>query len=900
MSWLTRALNAFKGGRSEADLDEELQFHFDERVHGLMHSGMARQDAELKARRELGNTTQLRESIHAARTATHLESLLSDIRFGFRMLLKSKAAALTAIASLGIAIGACTIAFTVIDALILRPLPVNAPAQLVDLSSIVPAFASPANKPRQSQTFSYPLFQLMRGAVRNQAELFAIGFRASFWSTVDNSDTREKLRFESIDGDGLRILGVKPAIGRILQPQDDSASTDNPAAVISDSFWKRRFGGAPDVIGRSITLGKARYTIVGVLEDRFTSLAPGYIEDVWLPLSVMAGTKAVANPDASFAIILGRLRPGVTAAQLQQPLQVVFSNFIKERVQIHPLGTTQQTQIQQYLAMPLLVQDASAGEDSLFRLQLRRPLWMVALVCSLLLLLACSNVATLSLARASARASEMGLRTSLGAARFRLMQQLLVESAQIAGSACLLGLAFASLASPWIVTHLGPTDFPAWLDVTLNLRTFAFAAGTSVLTVILFGVLPALHASSVSPASLLRSGQSQISGRMGILRWALTTQIAFSVALLFLSGLLVISFRKISTFDLGFVKDNIVLFDLQRRDSPDLPLADSGESLLSHLRSAPGVQAASISVQRPMGGDMAWIMQPIVRFRGNENETVRPREVSVSRGFFSAMGVHWISGRDFLPEEMAGASTSVIVNQAFVDKFRPGQIPLGQTFTKLTDDPKPQVQQIVGVVGNFRYNNIREAEEPSIYTPLRQINGTTLNIRTTTNPAAIIPSLRREIAAAGPNLTVSGDLLLETQIDNILISERLLAWQAGFFSIVSLLLAGVGLYGVLSYVSVRRSREIGIRIALGARPAEVVRLIAHETTVPVLVGVVVGTACGFGLARFLESQLFRVAPTDVAILAIPIALILFTAVIATIRPALVAVSTDPLIVLRSN
>jgi hypothetical protein len=299
-----------------------------------------------------------------------------------------------------------------------------------------------------------------------------------------------------------------------------------------------------------------------------------------------------------------------------------------------------------------------------------------------------------------------------------------------------------------------------------------------------------------------------------------------------------------------------------------------------------------------MGGAMAWIMTPIIRLPGRANETLRPVEVPVSEGFFSAMQIRWIAGRDFLPEEVATNSPSVIVNQAFVDKFLRGQNPIGRTFVKLGDDPDPVPQQIVGVVANARYNNLREPEGPSIYSPLRDAAGATLNIRTASKAASLVPWMQKEIETDAPALTVRGSILLASQIDNTMISERLLALLAGFFSVVALMLAGVGLYGVVNYAAVRRTREIGIRIALGARRAAIVRLIVAGTALPVVAGLALGIAAGLGLARYLASQLFGVTPADLGSLAAPLACMLVAAAAAVFPPALRAASADPIIALK--
>ena len=899
MSWISRIVNAFRPGRTAAALDDELQFHLDQRIDDLLRGGMSRREAEILARRQLGNRLVLRESSYEVKSAAWLDSLLRDFRFGLHMLAKHRTASLAAIASLALAIGACTAAFTLIDALILRPVPLPAPGQLIDLARVMPAFFSPDNQPSEMDSFSYPQYQLLRHTANPHAVLFAMRLSGGLQPALfdDAGGASENVRADTISGLGFQILGVKPALGRLIQPDDDSLTNGHPVAVLSYAFWERRFGASPSAIGRWVSVGRKQFQIVGVAAKPFAGLQPGYLTDLWLPLSEAEDPRNLADPDSGRVQVWGRLYPGVAAPQLREPLQAALTNFLRDRAHINPPRNLRGDQLRQFTDTPLRIRDMSAGRDSLFRGQFRRPLLILVLICALLLLVACSNVANLMIARASARSAEMELRMSLGASRFRLIQQLLIESAQLASAACALGLLFAALVAPSIVAHLGSTEFPAWLDVGPSSRTLAFAVALSLLTALLFGVVPALRASAVSPGEALKAGGTQNSGRIGSLRWMLAAQVGFSVAVLFLSGLLLLSFRKLIAVDLGFARNNVVLFDLAPRN-PESHHPESGAKLLEYVRHLPAVQAASLSQQRPMGGAMVWIATPIIRLPSRANETVRPVEAPVSQGFFGAMQIRWIAGRDFLPEEIAANSPSVIVNQAFVNKFYPNQNPIGQTFDKLTDDPDPIPQQVVGVVANIRYNNLREPEGPSIYSPLRDAAGATLNIRTASKAASLVPWLRKEIEKAAPTLTVRGSILLASQIDNTMIVERLLALLAGFFSVVALLLAGVGLYGVVNYAAVRRTREIGIRIALGARRATVVRLIVSGAAMPVIAGIALGMAAGLGLTRYLASQLFGVHPADLRSLAAPLVCILIAAVAAVLPPALRAASGDPLVALR--
>jgi putative ABC transport system permease protein len=900
MSWITRIANAFRPAKTTADLDEELQFHRDQRIADLVDDGTSRAEAERIARRKFGNQLATRESSHEIRSAAWLESVLRDFRFGLRMLLKYHAASFAAIASLALAIGACTTAFSLIDALMLRPLPLRDPHQLFDLARVFPPFMSPNNQPREFDQFSYPQFKLLRDVARDSADLFMTGYNGGLQAVVfdDAAGLSENIRTGYMDGRGFEILGVKPALGRLIQPDDESPASGRLLAIISYPFWKRRFGGTPAVLGRKVTFLRNTFEVIGVTSPSFTGLQPGYLTDVWVPLARASDPRLLAQ-DVELAAIWGRVHPGLQKSQLRVPLQAAFTNALHESLRINPPRNLHGDQLRQFADQPLIIRDGSrgSGRDSLFRAQFRRPFEILALICALLLLLACSNVANLMLARASARDAEMALRTSLGAVRARLIQQMLIESGQLAFIATVLALTFASLAAPAIVARLGPSELPAFLDVAPDSRSLAFAAALSLLSTILFGLVPALRASSARPESALKGGGMQHSARIGSLRWMLTAQIGFSVAVLFLSGLLLLSFGQLIAVDPGFTRNNVVLFDLTPRD-PFHRSPDSGMKLLEHIRGLPGVLAASLTAQRPMGGDMVWIMTPFVHFPGRANEIVRPAQIPVSDGFFHAMQSHWIAGRDFLPEEIARGSVSVIVNQAFVDAFLPGKDALGESFETIGDGPNPVRHQVIGVAGTIHYNRLREPDRPTIYTPLRDATRATLNIRAGSTSAATLGWLRKEIESAAPTLMVRNSILLESQIDNTLVSERLLALLAGFFSVVAILLAAVGLYGVINYAAVRRTREIGIRIALGAGRASVVRLVVSGISIAVAAGIALGIMAGFTLARYLASQLFGVRPTDFWSLAAPIGSILLAALVASLPPAVRAARADPLVALR--
>lgn len=899
MSWISRIASTLHPARTWAALDDELKFHLEERIDELVHSGMDRPEAVAVARRQLGGMLQVRESSHDIKTAGWLESVLRDARVGLRTVMKQRTVSVAAILSMALATGACTAAFCLIDGLILRPLPLPSPRRIIAVTHTMPAFLSPNGQPHESDVFSYAQYEALRDTAAGSADLFAMQLSGGLQPVrfQGTADAVENVRVDAISGRGFGILGVRPVLGRLILPDDDSRANGHPVAVLSDTFRQAHFSGAATVLGRWVAIGRMQFQVVGVASAPFDGVQPGYRTDIWVPLTQAADPRQLAQPDFANFSVWGRLHPGTKPAQLKARLQPVFTRFMRDLVRTNPPRNLNAAQQHQLTDAPLGVRDASMGRDSYFREVFRQPLWILGIICALLLLIACSNIANLMVARSSARVTEMAVRVSLGAGRARLVRQMMIEAVELALAAWLPAVLFAALAVPVLIAHLGPSEFPASLPVVPGMITATFALGLSLATALSFGLGPALRASSISPDVVLRAGEGRHTGRVRSLGWILAAQIAFSVAVLFVSGLLLLSFVRLITVKLGFSPDHVILFDLAPRGDMQ-PRPGTAAELLQRVRSFPGVQAASLSGQRPMGGDMVWIGTPIIRFPGRVSELIRPTDVPVSGGFFEAMKIPFIAGRDFLPVEMTANSTAVIVNQAFADTFLRERDPVGQVFSAMRDDGSLARRQIVGVVGNIRYNNLREADRAAMYTPLGDAAGATLNVRTASESAEGISRLRTEIESAAPDLTVRSTILLTTQIGDTLIRERLLALLAGFFSIVILLLTGVGIYGVIRFATVRRTREMGIRTALGLRPAGIMRLILSDTSIPVMLGMVSGTAGGVALARYVASQLFDVRPTDLLSLAAPLACMLVVALAAVLPPALSAARADPLVALR--
>jgi len=897
MSWLSRARNAFRAGRVESELDEEMRFHLEARAEELMREGREANDAEREARRRMGNLLALREESRDVKLAPWMESLWRDARFGVRMLWKDRVVSLAALVSLALAIGACTAAFLLIDALILRPLPVRQPERLIYLTY-------EEGGPGPATGFSYPMLQRLQAASREQVELFAASVQGRDSAVFDHG-AAEDVHGQFVSGNFFETLGVDAALGRVLSPSDDRAQDAGPVAVLAYSFWMRRFGGSPSVLGRWFQYEGKAFQIAGVARQGFTGVETGTRTDFWVPLT-MGRAEAMADWKWQWFRILGRLRPGVPAQQAQQVLQAAFRNARREWAPAAFGANDAPEALRDFLDASLQAQPA-AGGPSFLRQAFARPLWILAVVAGLVLLIACSNLANLFTARALARQREMALRISIGAGRGRLVQQLLVEGGLLAAAACALGLAFAGAVAPAIVGMLRSPRDPAYLDLHLGLRTMAFAALAGFAATLLFALLPAVRASAADPHEALKSGGFRSSASHGPLRAMLAAQIGLSFMVLFAGGMFVLSFARLVSRDLGFSRDGVALVKVRVTDRNAQDTRLTMTELLDRVRAIPGVQSAGVSEWGLFSG-VGW--RDNVLIPGRAPDALESIVLPVSPGFFRTMGMRLLEGRDIARRDLEARSEAVVVNQAFARHFFPGEDPIGKQFFRpesrlpnrdyATSDRTGYPQRIVGLVRDAQYASVRGPVDPTYYIPLNDLAEGSLAVRTAGNPLQVVPQVAASVRAFGHGLEVTEVTLQSRLVGLALLRERLLAVLSGFFGLVAIVLAAVGFYGVLSYSVARRTRELGIRLALGARRRSVVRLVMSEIALVTAAGLAAGFGGGEVLSRFVGKLLYEVKPADVASVGLPLACFLAAAAVAAIRPALRAARVDPAIALREE
>jgi putative ABC transport system permease protein len=879
MSLWSRIVNVVRGDRLSREIDEELQSHIAEAIE------QGREPSEAGA--AFGSALRRREESRDIRLIPWLDSLRADAVFGWRQLVKKKVTSAAAILSLALAIGACTGAFRLIDALLLRPLPVTAPERLYALAR--EAFYD--GKMQSFDQWAYPSFQLMRAAVKDQAELIAVSYGDSTDLTYKADSEMEKAVVQYVSGWMFGTFGLRPALGRLLTENDDLKPHASPYAVLSYDYWMRRFGQDPKVIGRTFRMGDDLYEIVGVGPAPFTGTETGTVTDVFVPTMMHP---AVIHDDWTWHRTLAQLKPGVAVGPVRAKLDATSHAFEEERAK----GFTGMSKkfIEAFLDQRLVLEPAAAGASNLQN-EYRRSVVALGVLVALVLLIACANVANLMTAQAASRAREMALRVSIGAGRLRLVQLVLVESAILALLAGAMGGVFAWWSAPFVVGMINPPDNPVRLDLPADWRVLGFGLALTLIVMLLFGLTPALRASTVKPASALRGGEDPHTRRR-TMHALIATQVAFCFLVLFVAGLFAATFERLSHRPTGFVADRLLtLHTVAQRDEAPV----FWDQVAEHLRTVPGVATVALAGWPLLDGN-AW--NGFISVNGAPPGPDLAYFLAVSPGWVDTMKIPFVDGRDFRPSDtMPGVA---IVNETFAKQFFNGQNPIGQSFAKNGELPC----KVVGVVRDAPYRNIHESILPSVYVPIRRIDahgvvqplsGATFIVRTSTaNPMALASILRREVPRARPEFRVSN---IRTQADLVraqTVRERLLAMLALFFAAVALLLAGVGLYGVLDYSVLQRRREIGIRMAIGAPAGSIARLVTAEIFAMVLVGALAGIALGMASVRYIEALLYQVKPGEPAMLVLPSCTILAAALLAALPAVFHAVRIDPVAMLRSE
>jgi putative ABC transport system permease protein len=894
MNSLRMFLHRLQGffGKEEFDreLDAELAAHLEFHIADNLRSGMPPEEARREALLKLGGLEQTKESVRDVSLIPWLDSLRRDVIYGWRQLAKNKITSAAAVLSLALAMGACTSAFRLIDAILLRPLPVAHPENLYSLARISNTFDG---QPQDFDGWAYPDFQLMRNAAKDRAKLIAISYDERVDLTYKSDQEIEKAHVAYVSGDMYSSFGIQPALGRVLTDSDDLVPGAQPVAVISHDYWTRRFANDPNVLGKTFRIGNDLFQIVGVSRPPFSGTEPGAMIDIFMPTMM---NPSVTRKGSTWHRIFAIVKPGVAIEPLRANLDAVSRAFETERSKSWTNETPEE--IARFIDQKLYFSSASSGASG-FQQDNRRALLALSVLVFLVLLIASVNVANLMTAQASARAREMALRVSIGAGRRHLLQLVLIESAIIALLSSALGAFFAAWSAPFVIGNINPPDNPVRLALPADWRVLLFGAILTLFVTCVFGLLPALRASAIQPARALKGGDFP-HGRNHLLHALIAAQVAFCFLVLFVSGLFVSTFKQLSQQPLGFTTDRILVLDTVAQDAVSsrtwLQVADQ-------LRSVAGVECVSVANRALLDH---YSNNNSISINGSGPSQALAYFLHVSPGWLNTMKVPLIEGRDFLAADTAPGSA--IVNETFVKIFFKGENPIGKSFRELYMEGEGANFQIVGVAHDARYQDVRGATRPVAYLPFYAVTpeGTpveeqyaTFLVRTAAeNPLALASALRQAVPHARAELRISNLRTQQEIVEAQTIRERLLATLASFFSVVALLLAAIGLYGVLHYSVLQRRREIGIRMAIGAQAGNIARVVVMDALSMVLVGAVAGLAIGLLSVRYLESLFYHVKPTDIGILAFPALAIFAAALLAAFPPLLRAVRVDPMIALR--
>jgi len=840
--------------------------------------------------------------------------MLKDLRHGARMLLHARGWTAVVVLSLAVGIGANTALFSAINGMLIETLPVSHPEQLVRLryagpndmvtsSSDYGFSAKDAGGLDMRTTFSYPMYQQFVADNQTMTDLFAFAPFGSVNIVVDGAADIGRAFLSS--GTYYRALGVRAALGRTIGPDDDKADAP-PVALLSHKYWHSRFAGDPAALGKIVRVNNVPVTIVGVIEPGFTGVQRVVDEppDISLPLALdsqlQAGEPRLNQATYWWLQVMGRLKPNATAAQVHGNLDGPFRATARAGLDTYLAGLTDQARStaanRRRTNVPSLrVDSASRGVYDVPTSDVRS-ISILTVVALLVLLIVCANVANMLLSRATARRKELSVRLSLGATRWRLIRQLLTESLLLAGIGGALGV---------LVGHWGKLLLPgdAGRVTALDWRVLAFVLTVTVATGILFGIAPALRATSMNVSSTLKeNSRSVVGARSRLGKGLLIAQVAISLVLLVGAGLFLRTLQNLRHVDIGFNPEKLVLFrvnpSLNRYDQPRTIALYT--QLIERLEAVPGVRAAALSAPALLSGSVnsTSIFVQGRTYALDQRDSIN--RLVVSPGFFSTMGIPIARGRAFTPQDTDTATKVVLINQTAAQKYFPGSDPIGQHFGS---SPETTSQlEIVGIVRDTKYNSVREAVPPTMYVPYPQARpgSAVFEVRTTGEPAQAMTALREAVRQLDPNLPLMDVSTQIEQVEKRFQQEKIFAQAYALFGALALLLAAVGLFGVMSYNVSRRTNEIGIRMALGAQRSHVLRLVLGESMTLVAIGVVIGILTALAASRFVATLLFDLGATDLLTMTVAVIVMVTVAAAAGYLPARRASLVDPMVALHEE
>ena len=888
--WIVRFGGLFNKQRKDRQLDDEIESHLEMHVEDNLRLGMTPEEARRQAMIQLGGIESIKESYRDQRGLPLLETFFHDIRFGARQLRKNPGFAAVAVLTLALGIGANTAIFSIVDAVLLRPLAYPDSGQLVWLSERGPDWSG--------GSISYPNFIDWKNQ-QSVFERFGVYIGNNF--TLTGTDEPIRLPGAMMSADVFSALRTQPEMGRVFREDEDKPGAP-PVAVISHTLWQNQFGGQAGMVNKTISLDGKAYTVLGVMPAGFDF--PSKM-DLWLPVGpVFGGSTSQGRDNHPGLFGLARLKPGVTLDKARTDLDLIA---VRLEQQYPESNKTRRVQIDSLL-------DNKVGN-------VRRSLWILLGAVSFVLVIACANVANLLLARAATREKEMALRAALGAGRWRITRQLLTESGLLAFLGTATGLLFAKGALR-VVTALAGESLPRAAEISLDPRVLLFSGLVAILTGILFGLAPAWHAGRVNlHGTLKEAGRGATSNRAGLRQGLVIGEVALTFVLLVGAGLLLLSFHHLMQVSPGFVADRVLTFRLnlpgEKYQSIEKEILFC-QALRDRLSALPGVRAASLASQNSIplheGG---WNMRFVIEGQPEPPAHLQPslQFHLVAPDFFRAMGIPLLQGRDFTEqdnrEHLGGNSSgndwgnglnSIIIDEEFAQHYWPNQSPLGQRVRIPFGEPgKQPIVTIVGVVGRIKENRLgEEGGLVQAYFPMYQqpLQNMAVVLKTTGETSTVLAAVRRQVSELDPTQPIFGISSMNEMRDQSVAPERLYLGLLGGFAVLALVLASIGLYGLLSFTVTQRQREIGVRMALGARRFDVLNMVVGQGMRLVLAGTVIGLLASLALTRILTSVLFQVAPADpLTMVAVTFSLCV-VALVACYIPARRATKVDPMVALR--
>jgi len=910
----------------EAEIVEELAQHLDDHYEELRLAGATDQQALRQAFAELEGS-DLAIQLNHPRSHSAPESILpgtnvrrniradcwQDLRYAARTLWKHKAFTAAAVLSLALGIGANTAIFSLIDATLWRMLAVKDPQQL--------ALFSINRQGKADYNLSYPFFERLRDNQQVFSGLIASSsVNRMRLQALDTGGTVETVQPERVTGNYFSVLGVSAALGRLMNEDDDGAANPQAVVVLSYDFWHRRFGLDPAVVGKKILLDDFPFTVIGVAPPGFTGLELGRRPDLWWPVRTIPllapDSPALKDGGYTWLKVMGRLQPGVSLSRAQSEMDVLFRQQTADEVAKQPSLSPEQRRSTESARLEL--ETGSTGWSTL-RQKFRKPLLILMTVVALVLLIACANVANLLLARAAGRRKEIALRLALGASRGRLLRQLLTESLLLALFGGAAGLVFAYWGTSVLLTYL-PRQNPVTLVLRPDARVLGFTLVASLLTGLLFGLAPALQATRIALTNSMKSydGASTPSAfglRLPLHKALVVAQVALSLFLLIGAGLFVRSLQNLQTIDLGFERENLAEFRLETGKGYNAAQrANLNRQMLAKLEALPGVRAASFSSFSLLSENRTYSKVSIPGFAAQNDDDATCNTLMVGPNYFAAMGIPLLSGREFGPSDerpndptadpqtQAGsAPLAAVINQAMARHFFGAQNPIGKRFSVESSHQPSFPIEIIGVVKDAKYRNMRADAPRTFYLAWFQQpanSNQTFQLRTSVAAGNLAATIQHVAQELNPQLQIVGLSTMNERIDELLIQERIVAQLAGFFSLFALVLACLGLYGIMAQAVLRRTREIGVRMALGAQRSDVLWLVLREALTLVLIGSVVGLLASLAATHTASSLLFGLKPNDPVTIAFASLLLIAVTALAAYLPARRAARVDPMVALR--